>query len=260
MRACVNCGAQYTNLIPKNKTGFINLYKIDGVDDKTKKSSFIFSFLHKLRIFQLNKIKKIITKHITSKKKLLDFGTGDGYLANYFYNNSFKTFASDIDKIRPSFLSKKITYLKNNKLNKNKFDIIVLRHVLEHVANPYNFIEKLKFNLNKKGFFYIEIPNHNIKTNFFLKIFKQNYAQLGLPFHINHFDIELYKKLFSKDYIIYVYKMEVPVLGKSISNIFIKQDSNNFMFLNIILYPIQLLMNFLISKNSAFSIIMKKKH
>ena len=258
---CDNCGFQYTNLIPKNKTSFINLYKLGGVDDKSRKNifKFMFLFFHKLRIFQLHKINKIIAKYITSKKNLLDFGTGDGYLAEYFFNRGFKVFASDIDVVKPKFLNKKIIYLKNNKLNKNKFDVIVLRHVLEHTENPLNLIEKLKIKLKKNGFFYIEIPNHDIKTNFFLKIFKQNYCQLGLPFHINHFSLKLIMKLFSKNYEIYTYKMEIPVLGKSISNIFIKQDSNLFTFLNILLFPIQLLINFLMSKNSAFSIIMKKK-
>lgn len=258
---CDNCGFQYTNLIPKNKTSFIKLYKLGGVDYKTRKNvfTFIFLFFHKLRLFQLHKINKIITKYITSKKTLLDFGTGDGYLAEYFFNRGFEVFASDIDVVRPKFLNKKIIYLRNNKLNKNKFDVIVLRHVLEHTENPLNLIEKLKIKLKKNGFFYIEIPNHDIKTNFFLKIFKQNYAQLCLPFHINHFNLKLIIKLFSKNYKIYTYKMVIPVLGKSISNIFIEQGSNLFTFLNIIMFPIQLLINFLMSKNSAFSIIMKKK-
>ena len=96
-------------------------------------------------------------------------------------------FASDINTVRPNSLNKKIIYLKNNKLKQNKFDIIILRHVLEHTTNPLNIIKKLNISLKKNGFFYIEIPNHDIKKNFFLKIFKRNYAQLGLPFHINHF-------------------------------------------------------------------------
>ncbi len=258
---CDNCGFQYTNLIPKNKTDFVKLYKTGGVDAKTKKNTFkyIFLFFHKLRIFQLYKINKIITKYITSKKKLLDLGTGDGYLAEYFFSKGFETFASDLSVVRPKFLDKRIIYFKNNKLNEDKFDVIVLRHVLEHVENPLNFIKKIEINLKKNGFFYIEIPNHDTKTNFLLKVFKQNYAQVGLPFHINHFNLKLFKKFFSKNYKIYFYKMEIPVLGKSISNIFFKQDSNLFTPLNIFFFPIQILINFLISNNSAFSIIMKKK-
>ena len=50
----------------------------------------------------------------------------------------------------------------------------------------------------------------------------------------------------------------MPVLGQSIINIFSK-DTGIFGILNIALFPLQILINFLMFKNSAFGILMKKK-
>jgi len=264
INVCINCESSYTNLIPKNKESWINLYEHGGSDLRTKKLFFLFRyfylFLHKLRIFNLYKINKNIFKHLTPEQStILDYGTGDGYLPNYFFKFFAEVSASDIRLDRPPFLNAGINYYHNNKLNKKKFDVIVLRHVLEHVEDPIDCIEKLSNNLNDDGFFYIEVPNHDIETNYFLKIFKSNYAQLALPFHINHFSLKSFYKSFSKKYRILNYKMEVPVLGESIKTFFFQKDSTLFSFINSVFFPIQIIINFFMSKTSAYALILHKK-
>ena len=40
-------------------------------------------------------------------------------------------------------------------------DIIILRHVIEHIIKPDGFIEKLKTILTKEGLIFIEVPEHD---------------------------------------------------------------------------------------------------
>ena len=43
--------------------------------------------------------------------------------------------------------------------NTNKYDCLVLSHVLEHIYDLNSFIDKISENINDNGFLYIEIPN-----------------------------------------------------------------------------------------------------
>ena len=71
------------------------------------------------------------------KNIILDFGSGSGELTNLlvFFNN--KTFATDFEFNRYNY-SKKIKFIKSKNLfnkNNNKFDMIIMRHVIEHILN-----------------------------------------------------------------------------------------------------------------------------
>ncbi len=41
----------------------------------------------------------------------------------------------------------------------SKFDIIIIRHVFEHICHPKEFVKTLKENLTDDGFVYVEVPN-----------------------------------------------------------------------------------------------------
>ena len=47
-----------------------------------------------------------------------------------------------------------------NKIKKNnKYNLIIISHVLEHIANPISFLLKLKNNyLNENSFIFIDVP------------------------------------------------------------------------------------------------------
>ena len=191
----------------------------------------------------------------------MDYGVGDGYLSNYFYKNGNKVFASDLNSNKPVFLKKKINYLRNKEILKikTKFDIILLRHVLEHCPNPKKYIKHLSKKISSKGIFYVEVPNHCLKSNLFLKIFRNNYAQLCLPHHINHFNKESFTKAFGKDFKLNYYPMNVPVLGTSIQNSIKFKKELRFSALNIVLYPLQILISIFTKSDTALGIVLQKR-
>ena len=50
--------------------------------------------------------------------------------------------------------------MKENFLeSKNKYDIIILSHVIEHFREPKDILIKIKSMLKENGFIYIEVPN-----------------------------------------------------------------------------------------------------
>jgi len=262
---CKKCNCEFTNKIPANSFTWSEIYKYGGSDQKkdTKhKFDFLVNFFHKLRIFQVKKIEKIVFLNIKKKKlNILDYGVGDGYLINYFSKNQNRLFASDINLQKPTYLKKNIKYLNYKMLEKKKikFDIILLRHVLEHCPNPKRYIKNLSKKISKDGTIYVEIPNHSIKSNIFLKIFRNNYAQLCLPHHINHFNKENFTKAFNKDFKLTFHSMNIPILGTSIQNMLKFKKELRFSILNIILFPLQILISIFTRSDVALGIILKKR-
>ncbi len=65
---------------------------------------------------------------------------------------------------------------------KIKFDLITLVHVLEHMSNPKNVLNKISKIINTGGFLYIEVPNLkdtylNLMKNYF-QIYHTYYLQI----------------------------------------------------------------------------------
>ncbi|HSD98628.1 MAG TPA: class I SAM-dependent methyltransferase, partial [Patescibacteria group bacterium] len=125
--------------------------------------------------------KKIITEHIKKNpRSILDAGSGIGSYS-FFLHTQYpraKITGGDIDKEKLSFSRKYIKLLKiknvafsymdisKQKLQKNKYDLIVSIDVLEHIKNYkqvlYNFSRLLK----PGGYLYIHTPHENQKRIF----------------------------------------------------------------------------------------------
>ncbi len=99
---------------------------------------------------------------------ILDIGSGDGSKLNNFIENKM---ADNYYAIEPSapheeeLKAKGIEFVSNDvdsdwdKKYPNHFDIIIMRHVLEHCLDPVQVLQKLKNVLTKDGILYIAVPN-----------------------------------------------------------------------------------------------------
>ena len=74
--------------------------------------------------------------------------------------------------------------------DEGKADIVILSHVLEHIIEPYSFLNKVHQLLKENGVLYIEVPGINSKKNE-----QKRYAQLG---HIAYFNLDTTKKMAQK--------------------------------------------------------------
>ena len=84
-----------------------------------------------------------------------------------------------------------------NELNKeNKFDVITMWHVLEHVPNLEEYINNLKRLLKSNGTLIIAVPNYK---SFDAKYYKQFWAAYDVPRHLWHFSKKSISLLFKKE-------------------------------------------------------------
>ena len=57
--------------------------------------------------------------------------------------------------------------------SQQKYDLIVVCHVLEHLNNPIDFLVKLRSLLDENGSIYIEVPSlESVKNGAYGKIYK----------------------------------------------------------------------------------------
>ena len=123
----------------------------------------------------------------TFSMSILDIGYGDGNFLSFLPNRIFKKYGIDLEK-RSNDIN--ITHYEGEyerlKMNK-KFDVITAFHVIEHIDNPQEFIEKSYSQLNKGGLLFIVTPN--IESIGF-KIAKEKWYHYDYPYH---------KTIFSKD-------------------------------------------------------------
>ena len=72
----------------------------------------------------------------------------------------------------------------------NKFDIIIIKHVLEHIKFPQNFLIELREILKPSGYLYIEVPDLERSLKFYIDDF--------IPDHVSFFSESSLLKLLSQ--------------------------------------------------------------
>ena len=112
---------------------------------------------------QFNFIKNSIN---CDNKKICEIGAFDGLLLNIFKNNGCEVFGYELNDNAREYAKKKYNidlkpdFLKDNQ----KYDIIILSHVIEHFKEPKEILLKIKSMLNDNGFIFIEVPNSPLKN------------------------------------------------------------------------------------------------
>ena len=99
------------------------------------------------------------------KKTILEIGSGQGQASWWFEEKGFQITGIEPDAKNVELINQK---LKNGRCilssgedfkSKEKFDIIWMSHVLEHLIKPDFFLSRIKDNMEDDGLFFIEVPN-----------------------------------------------------------------------------------------------------
>jgi len=135
-------------------------------------------------------------KYILKNQKILEIGVGTGVHMIMFDKHGYDITGIEPDKRNTLLINKKL--IDGNCINgfvedqnfQNKFDVIWLYHVVEHISNPKNLIEYCDKFLKNKGLIIIAVPDCDNPNS--LK------DSIDNPDHLWHFSKNSLKKLFSK--------------------------------------------------------------
>jgi len=109
-------------------------------------------------------------KSFMNNKKLLEIGTGAGQTINWFEENGFSVMGIEPDAKSVELINRRlkhghcVTGFAEEISLDEKFDIIWLSHVFEHLIRPDLFLEKCKDSLNDDGIIFVEVPNCENET------------------------------------------------------------------------------------------------
>lgn len=134
---------------------------------------------------------------LPSKGKLLDVGCGDGTVLEWATKLGWRTTGVEIDSAAvENARSKGLqvvegTYEKLSEIQE-KFDCVVCLHVIEHVHNPIDLLERLNNALVPGGVLMIATPNASSQVR---AVFQESWRGIEAPRHLSIPDIEQLKLL-----------------------------------------------------------------
>jgi 2-polyprenyl-3-methyl-5-hydroxy-6-metoxy-1,4-benzoquinol methylase len=179
---CINC----TNLITLPVIAEAEL-------DKIYSESYLYDVHLEVldeKRYRAKKLAKYIHKNNGNGKKILEIGCMYGYLLDELKNqNTVKGIEIGEDAVNYC-LNKGLDVLKMSAEDyfssaPEKFDIIILSHVFEHLRHPAEALRQISTRLEKNGMVYMSVPN---SASICRKLFGRFWGWWQVPVHINHFN------------------------------------------------------------------------
>lgn len=135
-------------------------------------------------------------KNKIENKKVLDFGSGNAGFLTLAKNIAQKAIGLELDEtFSEYFIQNNLEIKKNINDIDEKFDVVTMFHVLEHLQNPKQILQEISEKLEPTGELIIEVPSSN---DALLKVYNnkgfKNFTYWGC--HLFLFNDKTLKKLF----------------------------------------------------------------
>jgi methionine biosynthesis protein metW len=160
------------------------------------KKTFIEKIYQYVKKYMLQKKINLIHKYIKNKGKILDIGAGTGDFLKIAQENGWEITGIEPErKARNRAGEKGVLLEENQEKIDDKYDVITMWHVLEHIPDLENQIIFLKNHLTDNGILVIAVPNYKSKD---AQIYKQFWAAFDVPRHIWHFSKKSIQLIFEE--------------------------------------------------------------
>lgn len=171
---CKNCGFTYLN--PRwTKDRYNHFYTVEYDNyyrPEVKNLKYKYDVYSPIKTI-IARLEKFKLKPV-SPENIIDIGCGMGDALIYLKENIYKS--ANYHAIEPSAFC--CEHLKKNNINilsndvdsnwdennENKFDVVIMRHVLEHFLDPIGVLKKVSKILKPDGILYVAVPNSKKPT------------------------------------------------------------------------------------------------
>jgi 2-polyprenyl-3-methyl-5-hydroxy-6-metoxy-1,4-benzoquinol methylase len=171
-------------------------YKSADYISHTDSTKTIFDKIYQIvKNYTLKQKCSLLNSFNTESKTVLDFGAGTGDFLKVCKKNNWKVLGIEPNIEARAIAKKKGIHLKENlsDIKNQKFDVITLWHVLEHVEDLKETIKTLNLLLKPEGRIVIAVPNFKSYDALF---YKEGWAAFDVPRHLWHFSQTTIQKLF----------------------------------------------------------------
>ena len=173
-----------------------NYYKSESYISHTdSKKSLVDKVYQLVKNYTLKQKLNLLNSFQLKGNSILDLGAGTGDFLKVCKNNNWQVLGVEPSLEARENAAKKGILLEETlgSITNQKFDVITLWHVLEHVENLKETIKTLKHLLKPEGRIIVAVPNHkSCDANFY----KEYWAAYDVPRHLWHFSQKSIHKLF----------------------------------------------------------------
>ncbi len=160
---------------------------MDSVEDGELFDSKILRFLYRQFVI-LPEIHCVRKYGGSGRLKLLDIACGTGWTTSVWQKENFDVIGLESSIVRSSICRQRynleiFTGFIEEFTPEEKFDVVTMRHILEHIENPVAVLEKVKSFLKENGILLITLPNINSIGRY---VFQENWEWV-LPWHLHFY-------------------------------------------------------------------------
>ena len=195
---CDQCDVMFTQDVPEQ--GGIGAYYvsekyISHSDTQKGITNKLYHFIRKRTL--LSKMRLIKNETGFEVGDMLDVGCGTGAFLHTMQQAGWKATGLEPDErartmARSLYNIEALPSTEIYHLPNHSYHAITLWHVLEHVHELHEYVEKLKDLLREKGHLFIAVPNYR---SYDAKVYKENWAAYDVPRHLYHFSPQSMKEL-----------------------------------------------------------------
>lgn len=195
---CENCTFKFTN--PRPDQASIGKYyeSEEYISHTNTKSGIINRAYHVVRSITTKQKVELINRHSPAKGTILDYGCGTGVFLAACKNNGWKVKGIEPNARARAEAEKETgeSIAQNlQELAGEKFEVITLWHVLEHIHTLNETLDALIQLLQEDGTLIIAVPNADSHD---AQQYKADWAAYDVPRHLYHFTQPTMKRLLKK--------------------------------------------------------------
>ncbi|EJF09821.1 MULTISPECIES: bifunctional 2-polyprenyl-6-hydroxyphenol methylase/3-demethylubiquinol 3-O-methyltransferase UbiG [Pontibacter] len=195
---CENCTFKFTN--PRPDAASIDKYyeSEEYISHSNIKTGIINRAYHVVRSITTKQKVELINRHTPAKGAILDYGCGTGVFLNACKNDGW-----EIRGVEPNTRAREeasgqtgeIIAKELSEIEGEKFEVITLWHVLEHIHTLNETLSELINLLQEDGTLIIAVPNADSHD---AQQYKADWAAYDVPRHLYHFTQPTMKRLLKK--------------------------------------------------------------
>ena len=195
---CENCTFKFTNPRPDEESIGSYYESEDYISHTNTKAGIINRAYHVVRSITTKQKVELINRYSPGKGTILDYGCGTGVFLTACKKDGWQVRGVEpSDKARELAAETIGTPIATNisDLPDEKYEVITLWHVLEHIHTLNETINHLISHLSETGTLIIAVPNADSHD---AKQYKENWAAYDVPRHLYHFTQATMKRFLKK--------------------------------------------------------------
>lgn len=261
---CTRCDFLFTQNFP-DQSIIGNYYESkDYISHSDTHKGVVNSLYHQVRKWMINRKFNILRTALKNNNleilspRLLDVGTGTGYFSYSMQKRGWNVTATEANESARKFALNKFNFKISSidildDFKPKSFEVITLWHVLEHIQDLHQSIDRFNELLVDNGLLVLALPNHSSND---AKHYNDEWAAYDAPRHLWHFVPETLQMLANQHGFEVVKKYAMPFDAYYVSMLTEKELHHRMPFLRGIFNGLVSHINYLFSGvNSSSSII-----